>query len=75
MQQLVSWIDTRLQRGAEVLVLCVGGLGRSGLVASCLLKARGSSAEEAISEVRRVRSERAVETAVQVQMVEDFAMD
>ncbi|HMU75943.1 MAG TPA: protein-tyrosine-phosphatase, partial [Elusimicrobiota bacterium] len=58
--------------GARVAVHCVGGLGRSGLVAACFLKSRGASTDEAIVEVRRVRSPRAVESAVQEQFVTNF---
>jgi protein-tyrosine phosphatase len=72
MQSAVDWIEARLQAGAEVLVHCIGGLGRSGMVAGCFLKSRGATSEEAIREVRRTRTERAIETPIQEEMVEGF---
>lgn len=65
----VRWMDGRLRRGQRVLVHCVGGLGRSGMAAAALLVARGAMPEDAIAEVRRARSPRAVETEVQERLV------
>ncbi|HNC74064.1 MAG TPA: phosphotransferase [Elusimicrobiota bacterium] len=72
MEKIVADVGGRLDAGARVAVHCVGGLGRSGLVAACFLKSRGASTDEAIVEVRRVRSPRAVESAVQEQFVTNF---
>ncbi|MCK6624039.1 MAG: phosphotransferase [Anaerolineae bacterium] len=72
MAELNHWLQTNLAAGANILVHCVGGLGRSGLVAGCYLKSRGLNAAAAISEVRRVRSPRAIETAAQEGFIEGY---
>ncbi|MEO5373451.1 MAG: isochorismatase family protein [Alphaproteobacteria bacterium] len=72
---LVTWIEARLHENAHVLVHCLGGVGRSGMVAACLLRTRGLSGDAAITEVRRARSPRAVETAVQEAFVQAFQAD
>lgn len=74
MTELVQWIDAQLADGANVLIHCVGGLGRSGLVSACYLKSKGLSAVEAIAEVRRARSPRAIETAGQEMFVQEFTV-
>ena len=68
MDILVSWLDSNLSQGANIMVHCLGGLGRSGLVVACYLITRGMDANAAIKEVRRVRTERAIESTIQ----EDF---
>jgi protein-tyrosine phosphatase/nicotinamidase-related amidase len=72
MAGLVHWLDEQLADGAGVLVHCVGGLGRSGLVSACYLKSKGISAADAIAEVRRTRSPRAIETEGQEAFIEGF---
>jgi protein-tyrosine phosphatase len=69
----LRWIDARVRGGGSVLVHCVGGLGRAGTVAACWLRSRGHGADDAIATVRRARSPRAIETAVQERMIRDFA--
>lgn len=71
LRPILAWIDAALARGGRVLVHCVGGLGRSGTIAACLLRSRGSSAEEAIATVRAARSPRAIETSAQEAFVRD----
>jgi protein-tyrosine phosphatase len=44
-----------LDRGGRLLVHCKGGLGRAGMIATRLLIERGSSADEAITAVRRAQ--------------------
>jgi protein-tyrosine phosphatase/nicotinamidase-related amidase len=67
----LGWIEAALAGGGGVLIHCVGGLGRSGTVAACWLRSRGASAEDAIAEVRRVRTPRAIETAEQEAFVRE----
>ena len=52
------------QKRAHLVIHCRGGLGRSGLVAACLLLRLGfcESAADAIRKVREARGPRAVET-------------
>jgi ADP-ribosyl-[dinitrogen reductase] hydrolase len=56
-----DWIETgerlrdRLRSGFNILVHCMGGLGRAGTIASRLLVELGWTPGEAILEIRRVR--------------------
>jgi protein-tyrosine phosphatase len=73
MRAALDWVDEGLDAGEAVLIHCVGGLGRSGLAAAALLRTRGASSDEAVAEVRRARSPRAVETAEQEEFVRGFS--
>src|SRR5439155_22267767 len=46
-------IDHDLTAGRNVILHCRAGIGRSGLVASCLLVMKGVSPEEAVKKVAR----------------------
>lgn len=72
MSRLVDWVEKHLVAKERVVVHCVGGLGRSGVAAACFLRRRGMNARDAIAEVRRVRSDRAVETEAQEEFVRRF---
>jgi protein-tyrosine phosphatase/nicotinamidase-related amidase len=69
----VKWLDVNLSSGAKVMIHCVGGLGRSGLVAANYLKHKGMNADDAILAVRTVRSRRVLETAAQEDFVRSFS--
>jgi len=69
MQATVAFIQDGVVAGENVVVHCVGGLGRSGMTAACWLVAQGLTAAAAIAEVRRIRSPRAVETDTQAEFV------
>jgi protein-tyrosine phosphatase len=73
MRALVADVAGRVRDGKKVLVHCVGGLGRAGTVAACWLRSQGVDAEAAIRAVRAARSQRAVETAAQADMIRAFA--
>jgi protein-tyrosine phosphatase len=75
MRETVNWVSETLAGGATVMVHCVGGLGRSGIVAACFLVAAGLTAEQAIAEVRHTRSPFAIETAEQAEFVRLFAKE
>ena len=69
-------IQRRIDGGraaGDVVVACMGGVGRSGMVAACALVRAGLSAEEAIARVREVRHPTAVETRAQERFVRDYA--
>lgn len=66
---LVESIVERMERRGTVVVHCLGGLGRSGTVAACVLAARGREAGEALQMVRRARP-----GAVQTYAQEAFVM-
>ena len=72
MKEIVEWMDKVLSQGGNIMLHCVGGLGRSGLVAACYLVSKGMDPDSAIAEVRRVRSPRAIESKVQEQFVHSF---
>jgi protein-tyrosine phosphatase/nicotinamidase-related amidase len=62
---LSAWIRAGVDAGERVVVHCVGGLGRSGLVAACVLLDRGATPDQALAMVRATRGPRAVESAEQ----------
>jgi protein-tyrosine phosphatase len=72
MQAAVAFLEDALKAGRSAVAHCVGGLGRTGLAAACLLRGRGLSAEQALAAVRRARSPRAVENALQEQFVAEY---
>jgi len=65
MHELTVSIREKLDAGRTVVVHCMGGLGRSGLVAACVLVDRGRSPSEALMIVREARGPRAVESITQ----------
>ncbi|MFO7561194.1 MAG: dual specificity protein phosphatase family protein [Enhygromyxa sp.] len=73
LREASAWIEARVGAGKGVLVHCVGGLGRSGMIAAAWLRSRGASTDEALAIVRAARGPRAVETEVQEQAVRGFA--
>jgi protein-tyrosine phosphatase len=58
---LVGWCRDGLRRGESVVVTCMGGLGRSGMIAACILVDVGLSPPAAIASVRAARGPRALE--------------
>lgn len=60
------------RREGDVAVACMGGVGRTGTVASCALVAGGWTARAAIERVRAVRHPTAVETDEQVAYVNAY---
>jgi protein-tyrosine phosphatase/nicotinamidase-related amidase len=70
--RIVSWIEARVGAGRSVLVHCVGGLGRSGMIAASWLRGRGLAADDALALVRTARGPRAVETEVQESFVRGY---
>lgn len=72
-ENLIEKLIRLLQDGKTIVVHCRGGLGRTGTVAASMLAASsGRASDEAISIVRSVRSERAVETRKQEEYVRTF---
>lgn len=51
----VTWVRRQLARGERVLIHCEHGIGRSVLLACCVLVSRGRSPREAMELVKRVR--------------------
>ena len=71
--ELMGSIRETQQRGETTVLHCMGGLGRSGLVAACLLVDAGLDAEVAIQAVRDARDPGAVETQEQEEFVAKYA--
>ena len=72
MEDLVGWLTARTNEGAAVMLHCVGGLGRSGLVAACYLVSQGLTPDQAIAAVRQARSPRAIETEGQEAFIRKY---
>jgi atypical dual specificity phosphatase len=72
LQRAVEFIDAAVAAGGACAVHCGAGLGRTGTVVAAWLVRRGSSAGEAIGEVRR-RRPGSVETAEQEAAVLEFS--
>jgi len=51
----VAWVNARLDRGSRVLIHCEHGIGRSALLALCVLVARGDPPLEALRQMKRAR--------------------
>jgi protein-tyrosine phosphatase len=74
MHNIIEWIDSQLSTQKNVIVHCVGGLGRAGTVAACWLKRHGVEGAAAIQTVRDARSPRAIETTPQEEFVMGFGV-
>lgn len=61
------------RRGGDAAIACMGGVGRTGMIAACALVSAGASAADAIATVRKVRHPDAVETSAQEAFVESYA--
>ncbi len=71
---LINWITRETENGNSVLVHCVGGIGRSGMVAAAYLISKGSSVDAAIKKVQgRVRG--ALQIYEQAELVRSFGQE
>ncbi len=64
-------ICASLAAGERIIIHCLAGLGRTGMMAARLLVDMGMEPERAIVEVRRVRN-RAIQTTAQAEYVHQF---
>jgi len=71
MDTILAGVDAARASG-DAAVACMGGVGRTGMVAACALVASGRTASDAIARVRSLRHPTAVETAGQVAFVEGY---
>jgi protein-tyrosine phosphatase len=73
MDHILDDIDEGRAAG-DVAVACMGGVGRTGMVAACALVRAGRSPSQAIERVRALRHPTAVETAVQERFVNSYRL-
>jgi len=71
LHEVIEWINREIEDG-KVLVHCLGGIGRSGMVATAYLISKGFSVNEAIKHVR-ARVPGAIETCEQEELSRRFA--
>ena len=64
-----------LRRGQSIAIHCRAGIGRTGMIASCILIGLGVSAEDAIAQVSHARGAIVPDTQVQRQFIVDFQLD
>ena len=69
---LVGTLRQIQSTGKNILIHCMGGLGRSGLLCALLLVDSGLDPNDAIAIVRDVRSPKAIETPEQELFVRNF---
>jgi protein-tyrosine phosphatase len=65
-------VERHLQSGKHVLVHCRQGIGRSGLVAACLLVRKGLSPDAAVQEVSAARGAPIPETPEQRDWIDHY---
>ena len=68
--EIIEWVKKKIKSKENVLIHCVGGLGRSGTIMAVYAKVYlGKTGEEAIQFVRSIRGNEAVETEGQQNFV------
>ncbi len=75
MQQLAAELDNQLSREVCIGVHCRQGIGRSSLVAACVLVTLGESPQSAFEHIERARGRSVPDTAEQKEWVISFARD
>jgi protein-tyrosine phosphatase len=70
--QLVNQVVTELHSGQSVLVHCRMGIGRSSLVAACVLGRLGTADEDYFDRIRRARGFDVPDTAEQAAWVREW---
>jgi len=72
--QLLERLDRTLRGGKNVLIHCRQGVGRSGLLAACLLVKNGMSPGAAVEKISSVRGVQVPETEEQREWIDHFAI-
>jgi protein-tyrosine phosphatase len=70
---MLEKLNARLSSGRNVLIHCRQGVGRSGLMAACLLISRGLDSGAAIQTVSKARGVPVPETREQRQWIDHYA--
>ena len=71
-KELTDSILSDIKEGKNILIHCMGGLGRTGTIAGCTLVRYGAAPEIAVMTVRNVRPG-TLETDQQVEFVKNFS--
>lgn len=66
-------LNARLSHGKNVVIHCRQGIGRSGMIAACLLITMGLDAGAAVEKVSAARGVRVPETSEQRQWIDHYA--
>ena len=66
-------LESELRDGKAIVIHCYAGIGRSSLMAACILAIHGLSVLEAFSQIRQARGCHVPDTATQFEWVESFA--
>ncbi|ASJ09665.1 protein tyrosine phosphatase [Thermococcus siculi] len=70
--EILEWIERRVGEGKKVLIHCLGGLGRSGTIATAwLMYSKGLRLQEALRRVRSIRPG-SVETYEQMEVLKEL---
>ena len=73
LNETIEKLNTELAKNKNVLIHCRQGIGRSGLVAACLLISKGLSPGAAVDQVSAARGLRVPETPEQREWVDRFS--
>ena len=71
--QVVKELDRHLRAGKSIGIHCRQGIGRSGLIAACLLVLAGEAPDEVFDRISEARGRPVPETMEQREWVEAFA--
>jgi protein-tyrosine phosphatase len=72
---VLEQVDRELSSGKNVLLHCRHGIGRTGLVAACLLLSKGLNAETALNRLAAARGVPLPETPGQRQWIDHYALN
>jgi protein-tyrosine phosphatase len=73
--ELVNQIDNFLQQGRTVAIHCRAGIGRSGIIAVCVLLKQGYSADSAFEMISKARGVEVPDTDAQKAWVVSYSMN
>ena len=72
-KELVESLYLKLNQGESVAIHCRAGIGRTGVLASCLLIRNGVNPEMAIEQVSAARGVKIPDTREQVRFIHNFS--
>ncbi len=71
----VSRLCEALRQGESIAIHCRAGIGRTGVLASCILKGLGYASEDAMAHVAAARRVSIPDTEAQREFIEEFQVD